>query len=73
MNEVAPTQKFDITLEAQQWNAVLGALNEAPYRVSAPLIQAIGAQLQQQAQALPQPPMMQPQPNGEDHSFVPAN
>jgi hypothetical protein len=36
-------------LEAQQWNAVLAALGEAPYRVSAPLIQAIGEQLQTQA------------------------
>lgn len=48
---VSPTQQFTIVLEAQQWNAVLGALAEAPYRISAPLIQAIGQQLQQQAPA----------------------
>jgi hypothetical protein len=46
---VAPNQPFTITLEAQQWNGVLGALSDAPYRVAAPLIQAISGQLQTQA------------------------
>jgi hypothetical protein len=59
---VAPTQPFTITLEAQAWNGVLGALSEAPYRVAAPLIQAISQQLQTQA----------PQPNGMgDMSIAP--
>lgn len=30
-----------ITLAAQQWNVVIAALNEAPYRVAAPVIEAI--------------------------------
>jgi hypothetical protein len=64
---VAPNQPFTITLEAQQWNSVLAALSEAPYRVSAPLIQAISQQLQSQApQAVPGP-----QPNGGMPSFTP--
>jgi hypothetical protein len=37
-----------VTLEAQQWNQILATLNEAPYRVAAPLIQRIGQQLQEQ-------------------------
>jgi hypothetical protein len=46
---VPATQPFTVTLQAQEWNQVLAALGEAPYRVSAPLIQAIGGQLQEQA------------------------
>jgi len=49
--QVAATQPFTVTLEAQQWNAVLAMLTDAPYRVSAPLIQAISEQLQGQAQS----------------------
>lgn len=52
---VPPTQPFSVTLEAQQWNAVLAALSEAPFRVAAPLIQDISGQLQA-------PPA---QPNGQ--------
>lgn len=52
---VEATAKMAVTLEAQQWNGVLAALSEAPYRVAAPLIQAIGEQLQQQSQQLQGP------------------
>jgi hypothetical protein len=61
--QIPATQPFTVTLEAQQWNAVLAALTDAPYKISAPLIQAIGEQLQGQATTngqddvrLPQPP-----------------
>jgi len=57
---VEPNTPFTITLEAQQWNAVLGAMAEAPYRVAAPLVQAISQQLQSQA---PGAALM---PNGHD-------
>lgn len=63
---VAPTAPFTVTLEAQQWNAVLAAISEAQYRVAAPLIQAISEQLQNQASANGQDPtamMPGPQPN----------
>lgn len=54
MNEpVAPTAPFTITLEAQQWNGVIGALVKAPYETAAPLIQAITTQLQQASGQLP--------------------
>lgn len=43
-----PDQPISVTLEAQQWNAVLGALGEAPYRVAAPLIAKIIEQVQGQ-------------------------
>lgn len=46
---VEPTQNFTITLQAQQWQGILVALSDAPYRVAAPLIQAVSQQLQQQA------------------------
>ena len=54
-SSVPASQPFQVTLEAQQWNGVLAALADAPYRIAAPLVQAIGEQLQRQA------PM-----NGED-------
>jgi hypothetical protein len=55
---IPATTPFTVTLEAQQWNAVLAALTDAPYRVSAPLIQAISNQLQEQAS-----------PNGADNLY----
>jgi hypothetical protein len=41
-----PTDRLTVELEAQQWNQVLGLIAEGPYRVSAPLMQALQAQLQ---------------------------
>lgn len=49
MNPIAATTPLSVTLEAQQWNAVIAALAEAPYRIAAPLIQAMSEQLQQNA------------------------
>lgn len=46
---VSPTMQMSVVLEAQQWNAIMGALSDAPYRIAAPLIQAISVQLDQQA------------------------
>lgn len=40
-----PTDTLSVTLEAQQWNQVLALVAEGPYRVSAPIIQAMHAQL----------------------------
>ena len=41
-----PTERLSVTLEAQQWNQVLGLLHEvaAPLRVTGPLVQAITSQ-----------------------------
>ena len=67
---VEATMPMTITLQAQEWNQVLGTLNEAPYRVAAPLIQKIGQQLQEQTGPLG-PQMQQPQvSNGADHRPV---
>lgn len=49
MNPIAANTPLSVTLEAQQWNSVIAALAEAPYRVAAPLIQAMSEQLQQNA------------------------
>lgn len=51
-NAVDATMELTITLQAQEWNVILGTLNEAPYRIAAPLIQKLGAQLQTQTGAL---------------------
>ena len=40
-----PTQSISATLEAQEWNVVLAALQELPFRVSAPVIQKLRQQL----------------------------
>lgn len=41
---MTPTHPLTVTLEAQQWNAVMALLAEGPYRVAAPLIQEIQRQ-----------------------------
>lgn len=42
--QLNPTDKIPITLEAQQWNLVLMTLAEAPFKIAAPLIEAIRGQ-----------------------------
>lgn len=44
------------TLTAQQWNVVLGALQEAPWRVANPVIQALFPQINPQEDDAPRPP-----------------
>jgi hypothetical protein len=44
MSPVDPTTPLAITLQVQQWNVVLGILSDQPYRVAAPLIEAITGQ-----------------------------
>lgn len=58
----APTDPVSITLEAQQWNIVLGALGEAPWRIADPVIRAI----QQQTQPTAEPEAVPAKPNGHD-------
>jgi hypothetical protein len=62
MTPMPPDQPITITLEAQQWNGVLGALNEAPHRIARPLIDAIVQQVQQAQSAAPPAA----KPNGAD-------
>jgi hypothetical protein len=50
-----PTDRLTVTLEAQQWNQVLAALGEGPYRVVAPIVHALHDQLYaQQSEPIPQ-------------------
>lgn len=48
---IPPEMPLVVTLEAQQWNAVMAALSEAPYRIAYPLIQAMTGQMQSQVEA----------------------
>jgi hypothetical protein len=57
MQPISPDQKLSVTLSAQEWNTVMGAVNELPHRVARPLFDRIGQQLQQQSQPQ-QMPMM---------------
>jgi len=43
---IEPNQRIPVTLDAAQWQTVLIQLGEGPYRVVAPLIQAIAEQCQ---------------------------
>jgi hypothetical protein len=45
---MTPTDKIPVTLQAQQWEAIMHILSDAPYRVSAPLISEIQNQCIQQ-------------------------
>lgn len=55
-------QPITITLQAQQWNTVLGALNEAPHRIARPVFDSIIAQIEGHATASP----VAAKPNGAD-------
>jgi hypothetical protein len=46
---VDPTTRFAVTLQAQEWNAVLACMAKATYEMAAPLIQGISQQLHNQA------------------------
>lgn len=39
-----PDDRIEVSLKAQEWNTVMAALSDAPYRVAAPLIEAIRSQ-----------------------------
>jgi hypothetical protein len=39
------TDKVQIVLQFDEWNNVLGALGEAPFRISAPIIKKISDQM----------------------------
>lgn len=52
----APTDRISVELEAQQWNIVLAAMGEAPWRLADPIIRAISHQANLQAE-----------PKGDDH------
>lgn len=60
---VSPTTEFSVTLEIQQWNTVLQGMAEAPFKLVAPLVQAISEQLQRQA----------PQQQGNGQDLIPPN
>lgn len=60
--QIPATQTFAITLQAQEWQGVINAMAEAPYKLAAPLVQAITQQIQEQAQG----GQLSPMPNGLD-------
>ena len=69
MTPIDAQTPISVTLAAEAWNGVLSILGDAPvpYKFSAPLIQAIGQQLQQAAQEAA------PKPNGAERpQYVPA-
>lgn len=67
MTPRAATDPISITLEAQQWNVVIGALMEAPWRVADPVLRAITAQTNEQpaGELAGAPPPVKPNGAGE--------
>jgi hypothetical protein len=61
MTPIQPDQKFTVTMDVQEWNNVLAALNEAPHRVAAPLIRKIVGAIEAH-----QATVLNPDPNGLD-------
>ena len=57
---ITQTTPLTVTLQVQEWNAVISAMAEAPFKLVAPLVNAITQQLQEQA------PPQQPNGNGQD-------
>lgn len=70
------TAKLAITLEGRQWNDTLEALHNAPFRVSAPIIQEIIRQFQEaemksvtaQREAMGEGVVIPPTANGATHA-----
>ena len=64
MTPLDPATLITVTMQAQDWNVVMGLLAEvpAPYRVSAPIIAKLTGQLQAGAADMQRPD----KPNGED-------
>jgi len=63
-----------ITLQAQEWNTVMAALNELPYKVAAPLISRIGEQFAHQVGAAMAAEAAAPPPPVEQHgTIIPVN
>jgi hypothetical protein len=62
------SDQISITLTAAEWNAVIAALVEQPYRLAAPLVQKIGeqAQLKERMRAPPTPGA-----NGQEAAHAP--
>jgi hypothetical protein len=58
-----PNQQISITMTAQDWTNVLNLLSEAPYRVSAPLINTITQQAAEAEAAATRG-------NGTDETFI---
>lgn len=68
MTPVDAQMPISVTLAAEQWNGVLQIMGEAPvpYKFSAPLIQAIGQQMQAAAQPARNGPDIVRHVGGED-------
>lgn len=66
MTPLQPDQPLAVTLEAQQWNVVLGALQEAPWRIADPVIRKIAQQIEQSQQTQGEPLPAAQRSNGAD-------
>jgi len=55
-----PTDKLDVTLEAQHWESIMRVLSGGPYNVVAPLINEIQRQCAAQQQPHPVPTLVEP-------------
>jgi hypothetical protein len=53
--QIEATQEMSITLQAQEWQAVMEALAERPFKIAAPLIQKFNQQFEAAAAARPAP------------------
>ena len=48
MQPIDPTRSLIARLTAEQWNTVLGAINELPHRIARPIFDELLGQLRQQ-------------------------
>lgn len=64
MTPLEPQQPVTVTLIANDWNFVLGALAEAPYRLASPVI----SQIMRQIEATQAEPLPRPNGAGEAHA-----
>lgn len=65
MQPLEATAEISVTLQAQQWNVVINALMDVPWRHSDPVLRAITQQIEQ-LQATSVTPSLPSKPNGAD-------
>lgn len=64
--QIPPEKEITITLQAQHWQVVMNAVQELPFRIANPVVQALTLQF---SQAIDNQPTPMPRGNGADYEI----
>lgn len=63
--QIPPEQEITITLQAQHWQLIMNAVQEMPYRIAQPVVQALTQQFSQSLESA----KISPNGNGADYEI----